>query len=549
MLTSRTNRIAGAAGAVAALLCAGVPASAQITLAGGVSSESPDGRRIGVNGVFIPDAGATVGWWYYDWGDGTRNTGFFPMYHRYATPGNYTIRLVGYDDLGNTAEATAPHSVPDLPPTDVSYVVLARTFLGLQPADSRTVMLSAYDDAGTPLSLDGRLVELYAPAPDVIQASIAPDGIEITAVDSPNSETASAWVYAYVDGVECQRPLFVIVNENPADYSSVEGVHSAFYLPTWFFDTAYLSEADHATIVDLVYDEFSLLMGCDPAIAGAPAMQGVSYIPAVHGANGNPLVIGDSAAPVNGWPQLGIFFHEMGHNFHAYRMLLNSGAVSGALYQETLAEWHVQFGCNRLLDLHADELSLAAHAGLTRARDDGRAYHLWEYNNYVAGGMVFDFGTIMPSHVLVQKIYELCDLHGWDKLRTFYNLFDIPRMAALSDVYGSFGGGTDVYRLSALVAALGLTFGEDLRPMFTSLNFPIDDAFHDAVWDALVTAGADIDRDSDVDIDDFDLLAVCMSGPALAPEPVCESADITLDGAVDLSDTAVFQRAFDASGY
>jgi hypothetical protein len=452
--------------------------------------------------------------------------------------------VVAYDDMGNTAEVTFPHSVPDPLPTEVHDVVLARTFLGLQPGESRTIMLSAYDAAGAPLSLDGRLVELYAPVPDVIQAAVLANGIEVTAVDLPYAETAAAWVYAYVDGVECQRPVFVIVNENPADYTGVEGAHSGYYLPTWFFDTAYLSEADHATILDLAYEEFGWVVRCDLAVGGAPTVQGVSYIPAVHGANGNPLVIGDSAAPIGGWPQLGIPFHEMGHNFDSHRMLLNSGALSGALYQETLAEWHVQFACHRLLALHADELSVPAQAGLVHTRDASRAYHLWEYDNYIAGGMVFEFGSIMPSHVLVQKIYELCDVHGWDKIRDFYDLFDISRMAPLSAAYADFGGGNDVYRLSALVAALGLTFGEDLRPVFVALNFPIDNDFHDAAWAALQGFVADLDDDGDVDLDDFLVFAGCMSGPGAGCPGGCEAADLDGDDDVDLGDFSVFQQQF-----
>ena len=34
-------------------------------------------------------------------------------------------------------------------------------------------------------------------------------------------------------------------------------------------------------------------------------------------------------------------------------------------------------------------------------------FYAYEFQNYIDGGMVFDFGSILPSHVLVQKIYEL----------------------------------------------------------------------------------------------------------------------------------------------
>jgi hypothetical protein len=148
----------------------------------------------------------------------------------------------------------------------------------------------------------------------------------------------------------------------------------------------------------------------------------------------------------------------------------------------------------------------------------------------------------MPSHVLVQKIFELCDVHGWERLRDFHTWFDIPQMGALSQAYGAFGGGTHEYRLSALVAILGLTFGEDLRPVFVPLNFPIDDAFHDAVWQALQPG--DVNHDGETNIGDFQFMWGCIGGPGVMVEPVCASADLTGDGDADLIDVAVFIASY-----
>jgi len=540
--------------ALAVLSAWSAPARAEIILGAGVQSYSPDGRRVEVNGVILPGDGATTSWWYYDWGDGTRNTGFFPMSHRYAVAGDYTIRVTGFNDRGEMAECSFVHSVPELPPTDVDRVILARTFLGMKEGEVRTVMVSAYDAAGDWLPLEARAIEIYAPFNEAMEVAVNVDSVEITALDFGGWPARAGWVYVYVDGVECDQPLFVIVNEEAGDFTGVEGANSAFYLPTWFFEQSFVSEADQATVLDLAYQEFAWAIHNDNKIEGGAQIQGVSYIPAVHGVNGNPLSLGDSAGPVNGVPRFDILFHETGHNFDGRRMLfLTSGILSGALYQETLAEWHVQFACNRLLDLQGQELSLPARAALSRIRDDNRAYHLFEFNNYVNGGMVFDFGSIMPSHMLVEKIYELSDKHGWERMRDFYDYFDIPFMGALADVYGSFGGATDVYRLSALVAVLGLTFGEDLRPIFVPLNFPIDDAFHDAIWQALTEPRADYDGDGDVDLDDYAAFVDCAAGPNQPPAPslpgitfsdCLDAFDADFDRDVDLPDFADLCRVF-----
>ena len=53
----------------------------------------------------------------------------------------------------------------------------------------------------------------------------------------------------------------------------------------------------------------------------------------------------------------------------------------------------------------------------------------------------------------------------------------------------------------------------------------------------------DLDGDSDVDVDDFNLFAPCLNGPEIACTPECGLADLDGDGDVDLADFADLQRA------
>ena len=63
----------------------------------------------------------------------------------------------------------------------------------------------------------------------------------------------------------------------------------------------------------------------------------------------------------------------------------------------------------------------------------------------------------------------------------------------------------------------------------------------------------DLDGDRDVDLDDFGLFAIALSGHGVTtPPPGCEPkhftrADLDQDGDVDLGDFAVFQAAFGAN--
>jgi hypothetical protein len=54
----------------------------------------------------------------------------------------------------------------------------------------------------------------------------------------------------------------------------------------------------------------------------------------------------------------------------------------------------------------------------------------------------------------------------------------------------------------------------------------------------------DLDRDGDIDIDDFTILADCLDGPDVPPASACDRADLTADADVDLADCAEFQRLF-----
>ncbi len=59
-----------------------------------------------------------------------------------------------------------------------------------------------------------------------------------------------------------------------------------------------------------------------------------------------------------------------------------------------------------------------------------------------------------------------------------------------------------------------------------------------------VTPFGDLDGDGDADLDDFPLMAACLSGPAVPAPNGCAATDLDADNDVDVADVAVFQNSF-----
>lgn len=71
----------------------------------------------------------------------------------------------------------------------------------------------------------------------------------------------------------------------------------------------------------------------------------------------------------------------------------------------------------------------------------------------------------------------------------------------------------------------------------------VDFAFVALRFESPVVA-ADLDRDGDVDLDDFAILSSCLLGPESPAVGSCVSADLDFDGDVDIADFASYQRCY-----
>lgn len=450
-------------------------AVAQVFLGASIWDQSPDGKLVCVNGGIGCNGDARTMGWYYEWGDGVTTAGFFPAYHRYEGPGVYAIRVAGFDDQGNSKSVSFTHVVPAPPSgTAVQDVRLSGYFLGLRPGEPDGVTIAAYDCDGRPLSLDAHRVQTFVCNGDSVSKAI--DGAELSVWAHPTN-TSSHWmsyVYVYVDGVEADKPLSVIVNATEADYLSISGSYAATYLPAHFFTARNLTRQDYARVIDW---GFQLQNWTVRQLWEEPGrmLAGITYDPYVYGANCCPILLGDAAVLPEGIPNLGVIFHEMGHNASGHLTLFNCLGIPGAFYQETIAEWYVQFVLDGILSQHAGDLTPAMRSALTALRQDGIDYHQQEYHAYLNRGCPFEYEpTPNGSHPLVHLIFSYCALSRWDRIRTFLEHFQHDLVPEYARILAAHGGIASVEnRVTVMAASLSSTFETDVRPDFARLNFPV----------------------------------------------------------------------------
>jgi len=476
------------------IICLPVACLATVELGIFVQSQSPDGRMVELNGG-IWSTDANILGWTYDWDDGSVNTGWFPMIHRYGWPGTFTVTVTGYDDIGDTAVVQTTVNVPDPNPTDVVFVLCEPGCWSIKDTDSLEVRLFAFDGVWNRLSMEGRTVELYCPGADrFVDVEVRDSTLMVNAKSLGEWDYGWASLFPYVDDVRSMYAVDLMTNKHPGDFTHRHITYVGSYLPDTFFVACSLDIDEYTHINDLAFNAgMASTFGKNPNQGDRSEFQGISYAPPLFGASGNPLGLGDYSIPQNGRPFFDVIFHEMGHNFSGTNHLFTCIGIPGPFYQETIAEWYVQYDIDYILANHSGELSGLAIGMLEDIRDENRAYHLSEYQNYVNGGCVFDYYDISASHALVEMIYEYCDIYGWDEIALFLDFFAHDMLYQYSQVLANYGGITDeTNRVTFFLAALSLAFLHDVRPDVAPLNFPVNDPlFTDlmALWGSGVNPG------------------------------------------------------------
>jgi hypothetical protein len=194
-------------------------------------------------------------------------------------------------------------------------------------------------------------------------------------------------------------------------------------------------------------------------------------------------------------------FHEMGHNFtlNTPAAYYYGGRIDGqanAIYSETMAQIYQHAAGYELVNRYLDyglpeEMMVDIRQDVVNTVKVLRSY----YEQYVSGGMPYTSWNIEATPqdeaigTFMTLAYKFCE-HAEQKdigyaqplkrMMTLLQLFDADMASQYAQ--GSNTPEASTYRSTLMVAALSFAFETDLRTEFRALNFPIDDAVYNDLY-------------------------------------------------------------------
>ncbi|MBS7654734.1 PKD domain-containing protein [Candidatus Bathyarchaeota archaeon] len=401
-----------------------------------------------------------------------------------ANPGKFgycwiTVKANGI--LSNHHVEVAVGNVSIIPPILLLSMTSNRTGkLALQVRD-------AYGNEVIP-----NTINFYSSNPNV--ATVSNDGV-VTAIRPPQAFWETPYVSGSADGIQATNSAVIRVTNDNLGITLVPfiGKYVSFYVPRELiqgFDYQRIfKEWDVLRITDLAYEiiynvtDYRPFNGGMQFLVNDPGHGADGTVPC--GLSGNPIRLGtDVDKPVhgscmivgwdNGYPQWGVYFHEMGHNFLGGGIKVwqfMPGLPSDFVYSEglatalgmyaakTLQKYSFRFGISqKILD---NVMSSVWHFGSTPDLDQ-----------YLSKGA--RYSDMTPS-VLDDMIDVICSRYGYESLYRFYSLF-LPR-----EIPFSFTVDSEAEQATLFVAALSAAVKRDLRKQFESWGFPIDNVFYEEI--------------------------------------------------------------------
>jgi len=366
--------------------------------------------------------------------------------------------------------------------------------LSLSSNPTGTLELKAFDAYGN--NVTPNRVEFYSSNPQV--ATVSETGL-VTAISPPTTFDETPYISAWADGILATNAAVIRVTNDDLGITldPLSGKHITFYIPRQpiqGFDYQKIFENyDVVRITDIAYELESEATGVVPFEGGMlflvndPGHGSDGTVPC--GLSGNPIRLGTDVdkpydnscmivAEGNGWPQWGVFFHEIGHDFTGEGVRINQFLFGGSPHSTFVyAE-----GFATALGMYVAKM-IKERASLFNIPNnivDNIESTVWHFgttpdlDNYLKNGAHYDNAT--PS-VLDDMIDVICTKYGYDSLFRFFSLF-LPRNELFP-----FAIDSDTKQATVFVAAFSAATGVDLREQFRTWGFPIDDEYYSNIWD------------------------------------------------------------------
>ena len=384
--------------------------------------QSISGATVVVNGIDTAQPSMPFQW---NWGDNQTLSAGFPPQHTYSsTSQNYVITITATENDGTI-------QTYDVPVLFVSPAFTAQSFPGISfQIPSQTVTLQTH----WPYAIPGDLTYLSANAfPIYSNSDVAYIQTVIASIDY-NFANNNSFLLNSVFSID----MF-------GDNSSMGGEAN------WF-----------TTPMSVEYDSGTL----DP-----PGVEST--------------------------PQWFVLFNEVGkvttlNTPASYSFGGNTDGPASEIYSETMGDiFSYSSGCQLISNASSYGIGPDATADIRNSLLTGAANLQSAYNTYVAQGAPFtswdsDSGMLGTLSTLAWRFIAHAEAQGQGyqvpltRMMTLLQMFNPSMQAAYAPQSDTPAAAT--FRSTLMVAAISYAFNEDLRSEFEALNFPIDDATFDALY-------------------------------------------------------------------
>jgi len=372
---------------------------------------------------------------------------------------------------------------------NVGSVSIIPPIMLLSITGNRTGMLTLQVRDAYGNNVAPNVIKFYGSNPVV---TVSDDGV-VTAVRPIQALWETPIVTGQADGFWATNVAVIRVDNDSLGITldPFIGRYVTFYVPRepiqGFDYQKIFREWDVLRITDLAYEIMYDVTGHRPFNGGTQFLVNVlghgGTVPC--GASGNPIGLGtDVDKPVHGscmivawgegYPQWGVYFHEMGHNFLGGGIKIwqfMPGLPLDGVYGEGLATALGMYVA-KMLQKHSSQFAIPQKIL------DNIMSSVWHFGStpdldqYLSKGA--HYSDMTPS-VLDDMIDVICSRYGYESLYRFYSLF-LPR-----DIPFNFTVDSEAKQATLFVAALSAAVKNDLRWQFVSWGFPIDNAFYEEI--------------------------------------------------------------------